>query len=355
MIEASVDSTRLSYLDGLRGVAVIMVIGTHALNFVTLDPFTKNAIAFLVQTIAVPSFFLADGFLFMHRHADSKLFDYKAYLQKSAFRLLVPWATFTCIYSFLRLLIEYLGFVPERLILDATLQDLIFLSYMSGIAGHLYFLPVLFLIRTFSFGTRFLASLPACMLLLIYLVYSTIFHSVDVKSFFLPGADPILLSLWGMQFYLLGMTLYKYNTRIGKQPFAVTFVMFALLIGFQASMPFVAGLIQHTYLIGAYCSFMALAHLQNRLIDLGQHTMGIYLLHAPVIIKGSSLAISFFMTNDTIPYFILLTAVATLASVIGTKLIITTSYTSWMLGVSPKAPQGAVVETSKLREAATLH
>lgn len=355
MIEMSVGSDRLSYLDGLRGVAVIMVIATHALNFVALDPSTKTTITFLVQTIAVPSFFLADGFLFIHRHAYSTLFDYKAYLRKSAYRLLVPWAAFTCLYSFLRLLSEYMGVVPERLILDASLQDLVLLTYTSGIAAHLYFLPALFLIRTLSFGARFLASLPAHISLLTYLVYSTSFHNVDVKSFFLPGADPILLSLWGMQFYLLGMTLYKYNAQLGKRPLVVSSVMFALLLVFKAIMPFIPGLIQHTYLIGAYFVSMAVAHSQSRLVALGRHTIGIYLLHAPVILKASALGISFFMTNDRIPYFILLTAVATLASLCATILIEATPYTCWILGVSPGVPPCARVETSKLQEAATLH
>ena len=53
---------RIAFLDGLRGVAIAMVVATHAMAYAGVDDSIVAFLSFWVQSIAVPPFFLVDGF-----------------------------------------------------------------------------------------------------------------------------------------------------------------------------------------------------------------------------------------------------------------------------------------------------
>jgi len=72
-----------------------MVVAVHALTRVEVDATSHDFIAFLVGPVAVPLFFLADGFLLSWKWTEAPRFEYKSFVWKSAMRLLVPWAMFT--------------------------------------------------------------------------------------------------------------------------------------------------------------------------------------------------------------------------------------------------------------------
>ena len=78
---------RIAFLDGLRGVAIAMVVATHAMAYAGVDDSIVAFLSFWVQSIAVPPFFLVDGFLFV-RSARNPQFSYMDYCARSARRAL---------------------------------------------------------------------------------------------------------------------------------------------------------------------------------------------------------------------------------------------------------------------------
>lgn len=102
------------------------------------------------------------------------------------------------------------------------------------------------------------------------------------------GIDPVLLAFWGFQFYLLGVVPYLYHAQLvirSRALFAVAFVALIMVRVPSAVVPVVP---QYAYLMTVYFLFLALGARGWILAVVGRSTMGIYLLHAPVLIKGVS-------------------------------------------------------------------
>jgi surface polysaccharide O-acyltransferase-like enzyme len=144
--------TRIAFVDGFRAIAMFMVVGIHALGYAQLEPSTQTLIAFFVQTVAVPSFFLADGFLFWRRQRSEASFHYGRYIVRSAKRLLFPWVILSVFYAFMRAAFEYSGYLQEKVIIGRDMQDVLIAMYSSSIAPQMYFLLSLFFIRACHFG-----------------------------------------------------------------------------------------------------------------------------------------------------------------------------------------------------------
>ena len=54
---------RLDFLDSLRAVAVLLVVGIHSIAYMPLADPVEYWVGFITRTVAVPAFFLCDGFL----------------------------------------------------------------------------------------------------------------------------------------------------------------------------------------------------------------------------------------------------------------------------------------------------
>ena len=114
----SLKHERLAFLDSLRAVAIIMVVGVHTLGYCMELPYDlKQIVSFIVATIAVPVFFLVDGYLFARSVLHLKQYDYVKCVRSSLFRLLIPWVIFTLIYTFARYAFELAGFLEDKSIL----------------------------------------------------------------------------------------------------------------------------------------------------------------------------------------------------------------------------------------------
>ena len=48
-------AARIDYLDGLRGVAIVMVVCIHAIGYCALEGSARDVVSFLVHTAAVPA------------------------------------------------------------------------------------------------------------------------------------------------------------------------------------------------------------------------------------------------------------------------------------------------------------
>ena len=55
----TVDATasRIVFLDGLRGFAIVMVVATHAIAYAKVDQSLSTILSFWIQSVAVPPFF----------------------------------------------------------------------------------------------------------------------------------------------------------------------------------------------------------------------------------------------------------------------------------------------------------
>jgi fucose 4-O-acetylase-like acetyltransferase len=281
---------RLASLDALRGVAIALVVGVHAAAYSDVDahawgPFIRA----VVETIGVPAFFLADGYLLAVR---GRPLSYTQRLRESARRLLLPWLVFSALYGVAQAAFEAAGLSARPLLADRSVPEILLLAYTAAFARQLYFLPALFMIRLASGGWRRLAEGPAWGAWLLWLGYAIAYRNglgaAYVERVPLPGLDPGAHALWGLQFFLLGIALAGWRgTRPSARPVALACTAAAAATG--ALDPRHAAF-QYSYLLAAFAASVWLAPRLPRLAVLGRQTMGVYLLHTPVLLKLAALA-----------------------------------------------------------------
>lgn len=316
-----------------------MVVATHAMAYVSLDSETRNLLAFWVQAVAVPPFFLADGFLFVHSLQRKSQFSYGKYIVRSARRLLVPWVLFNLLYTVFRTIFESLGHPAVTVVVGHSLSEILMAMYYSSISAQLYFLPALFLIRSLSYGARFFLYLPPSGLVLIWAVYVLVWQMVPLAPAESDGLDPVLHAVWGIQYYLLGMILASYQNQIGRSPLMFAALAFFFLLGMKLggfqSWTVVA---QYAYLTGLYFLFLSLGGKGYPFTVLGTFTMGVYLFHAPVVLKVVAYLAAMMLASPGVFQYLLVTVCALMISLILTRLCNDLAWCGWILGESPKEP-----------------
>jgi len=291
---------REHYLDNMRAIAIIMVVGVHSIAYsIELPKNQEEIITFVVQTIAVPVFFLVDGYIYANSSTNTDNQSYFKYVRKSSFRLLIPWALFTFFYSLTRYIFEFTGFLEEKSIIGHSWQEVAVSAYASVYAPQMYFLLSLFLIRLCTPILHLLFIRNSYLLtLLLFTIYFVVYiYSKPIISHYLNiagGQEPITHALWGLQFYLVGIILFKTSLIVEIRklfiPFALSFsIALYLQITYKNTSDI---LIQYLYLL-TFFTFFTLTQIRSSLINfLGRNTMGIYLIHAPIVLKGTSLIIN---------------------------------------------------------------
>jgi fucose 4-O-acetylase-like acetyltransferase len=287
---------RLDYLDALRAVWVFFVVCIHALGYETLGPgMTRTMINFVVSTIAVQGFYLVDGLLFARRLESARL-SASQYLADSARRLLWPWLLFSIIYLAARYLAELYGIVePTRLTTRglslATIADML---WWSENAPQLYFLPSLFLIRCAVVAVRRLLSaiqptLLAIAAIALLLLFRTAIEPTYMRTFPHDGYDPLLHALGGFAYFILGAGLWRLRiVGQGRASAALLGMAIALVVlALTCPQPIADTAAQLGYLGTMYFVFAAVPIKGQLLIAIGRRTMGIYLLHMPIVMNIS--------------------------------------------------------------------
>jgi len=319
-------SSRISFLDSLRAIAIFMVVGMHTFPYChPLDQQTKEILDLIVNSVSVPMFFLIDGFLFISKYENTKHFRYYSYIHKSAKRLLLPWLIFSILYTLCRYLFEYLGFVSSKLIIGKTISSIFINMYGSVITPQLYFLLSLFGIRIFSIWSIYLANIHKILVLIVYLLYLPLYHHLIVLitsvTYVKGGQEPILHCFWGFQFWLAGTVIVRYREKIMRNALLISIMLFASML---LSIIYLSGkpesiFVQYSYLFGLF-AFAAAFPKRHLLSKIGEKTMGIYLLHTPLILIPVALIIKKLVNNALLSYFsiILLTIIIAL---IFTKII----------------------------------
>ncbi len=331
-----------------------MVVAIHAYGYTGLtqsNTTITNFLWFIISTIAVPIFFLIDGFLFCHKQSDSYTFDYKLYLLKSSKRLLLPWFIFSVGYTIFRATFEAVNFFPEKIILGQNLSQLILSVYTASVSAHLYFLLSLFIIRMVSIACYRLIIAPYWVSIIIFISYS-LFFRLYLQGYYkvhyaLPGYDPVLHAFWGMQYYLLGITLFKLKDLLYKLSAITALNMVILMIVSKSIAPdFPFLLIQYLYLLFVFCFLIAIDYRSNLLSTIGRNTMGIYLLHTPILLKGW-IIISGTISNNEYSVFLLAWAGTFISSLWLTNIIKSIPYGGILFGeeYNKKGSQSRVVTT----------
>jgi surface polysaccharide O-acyltransferase-like enzyme len=322
---------RIAFLDDLRLIGIVMVVGVHALGRANLDQPIEEWFRFVVTTIAVPIFFLVDGFLFARTSTSNHEFSYKSYVVKSYWRLLLPWIVFSLLYTCLRGLLESRGLLSEQVILGHTPQGIAAAIYLSMVAPQMYFLLSLFIIRLGTILYRRIVTMPSVWIVIVCLLYTFIFRNSNAKAFFYPGADPILLALWGLQFYFLGIVLFRLHHIVSKIPIWVMSAGFGLLLILkQASAS--PGFIQYSYLLAVYGLGLAIADRFTQPLKIARYNMGIYLLHTPIVLTVISIGMAIVLSPASILYYVLVTLATVAVSGLLAKFILAMPYISLILG-----------------------
>ncbi|MEW5948581.1 MAG: acyltransferase [Thermodesulfobacteriota bacterium] len=297
-------SEHLAFLDSLRAIAIIMVVGVHALGYsITLSQIQHDIILFVIHTVSVPLFFLVDGYIFARNETHSSNYTYKGYIKKSFFRLLVPWVIFTLIYTLARYVFELTGLLNDRLILGNSLPQIIISAYGAVYAPQMYFLFSLFLIRLCFPMLKIILSFKNYGLsFLFFLYYAVYVNTIPYISNYLKidgGQEPILHALWGFQFYFAGVIIYKFSQNYDLKkllPPLVMLLMFVLLIRYKFRLYNLDHLTQYLYLLSIFFFFAFYCTPGIPPLNLiGKNTMGIYLIHAPIILKMVSLFLNKFV------------------------------------------------------------
>lgn len=309
-----------------------MVIAIHSLYYTNLEENISQIISLYVATIAVPIFFLTDGFLLAKTAREPSGQTYFFKLKSDALQLLVPWAFFSIIYFLGRLVYE-LEYNPSMPVLkDKELSAMFSALYVGASAGHMYFLLSLFLIRALSFAIRPLATAPVFTHIACLLGYKIIWTGLDLKGHWADGQDPIVHALWGLQYYLLGMLLCRDRLKMHAPRLAIGFLtLFAISILSQVEL---SAIIQYSYLLGVYFSALALTPDINLTAPLARYNMGVYLLHFPIAVKISSVLATKLGSNGDIWSYLGIVFCAYLLSLLATLILSRFRVGAFILGRS---------------------
>jgi fucose 4-O-acetylase-like acetyltransferase len=329
MREESEHDLRIHILDTLRGIAILMVVAIHAMPYSGLSEEIGASIRYFMQ-IAVPAFFFVDGYLFGYK-AKQTLLSYPLYAKKSARRLLVPWLIFSLIYLLFRGGFEYLGYLPQKVVLGRDAYDIIKGLYLSTISSQMYFLLSLFIVRMLAALSN-IARAPYRGVILIFISSAILW---DLSADWLKsdkGFDPLVHAFWGLQYYLLGLCTFAYReTLIRQSSKLLTFLIVAYGLNKIVQLGF-GWIDQYAQLLLVYVILIKTVQRENWLTNIGRLTMGIYILHIPVIMKGVSIVVATTGSDQPILNFAVITIVTAFISINVTRVMMLTSLGRFMLG-----------------------
>ena len=321
-LAAGLETERLRFLDSLKATGIVMVVAIHALTRVEVDTTSHDLIAFLVGPVAVPLFFLADGYLLSWKWTNTSHFKYKSFIRKSALRLLIPWAAFTVCYAALRVILEKYELTRETILLGKDFVSVVQVIYLSDVSPHMYFLLSLFLVRLGAYGYYKMLRWSMWIWIAVGLSYAGLFYLSHPKDWFFPGADPVLLACWGGQFYLLGIVLQKGQAFVS----AHTGKLFALCAGITIALRFLIPvnmgiILQMFYLVSTYMALLFITDRTRWSFSMGMDSMGIYLLHAPIVLWGVAAIVTRIVAPGQVLAFGITTCVTVLVSWFGAWLM----------------------------------
>jgi len=287
----SKSADRLGHLDAARGLGIILVVGIHAFGYAfpkgTTGAPVLNRLFDEFLGIAVPIFYLVDGFL--TTKSASKLLppSFSEIARKSARRLLVPWVIFNVIYVTFRVLTEWRGIVDTRLFVGRPLSVCIENIWLSNVASQLYFLPTLFLMRLAAYPCRRILTGSVTRLVLFGFAYTAVMRGLGMR---LEG-DPISHAIVEFPFFLFGCLIQRLEAAGSARAMRI-FCAIGIGLIVQRFLPWPAdwngvsfNLAKYGLCLAVYEGSKWMAGPGSPLLWLGGRTMEIYLLHSPIVIR----------------------------------------------------------------------
>lgn len=306
---------RIAFIDALKAIAIICVVAVHSVAQVRIGGQSREVLIFIFGAIAVPLFFLVDGFLFSEKWTTRVDFNYQGSVRKGVSRLLVPWAAMTFVYAIVRFMLESLSLPRENILLGNTLPGIIKVVYLSELSQQMYFLLSLFVVRLTTIGiVRWLPG-SKWLWLTVFVSYATAYGFASPTRWFFAGADPLLLACWGLQFYLLGIVLQKWQEILAPTTLWWGPGCLILSFGIWSQTSNAAPLLsQLVYLVGTYATVGAIAERTSWGFSLGKDTMGIYLLHAPYVLWSAAALVTLILPAESVVKVLCVATVAVFAS-----------------------------------------
>lgn len=301
-----VQQYRYTFLDNMKAIAIVMVVATHAIAFSADMPAAiKEKILISVLTIAVPVFFFIDGYLLATSHSAGKTISYWPFVKKNSHRLLLPWLIFSLGYCALRYIFESFDLLDDKHIVGQDIGHVIAGIYGSVYAAQMYFLVSLFLIRLIApiISLVFNSSplIVAILLGILCVVLQGVFDNEIYNAFYISGGqEPLTHAIWGLQFYIVGILAFRVASIIDTKWLLLSCGSFFIASCFFTTY----GFFQLTFLV---FFFLLLKYLnfENRIFRyVGSNTMGIYLLHSPLILKITSLCTDHLIDNSVVSFLL---------------------------------------------------
>jgi hypothetical protein len=171
--------------------------------------------------------------------------------------------------------------------------------------------------------------------LVIGVAYMGIYQFSQPQEWFVPGADPLLLALWGTQFYLVGIAMQKGLISIRAYGIPVLVVCAATAVAAKfmtpTNMQFIG---QAFYLLAACLVLLLITDKTDWSFSMGRDTMGIYLVHAPLIVWGAAVSVSTLLAPFPVTAFVATTVLSVLLSWVAARLMSHTWVGRILLGQS---------------------
>jgi hypothetical protein len=231
--------------------------------------------------------------------------------------------------------LEYFGLFAQKIVIGHSWIYMLELFYHSQISEQMYFLLSLFLIRILAFVWYRMIFFHAWIVALLwagYILFISIF-STQIFGLFQAHLDPFLHAIIGLKFYLLGLVLFNWQSVfLRRSLWAIGITLFlTIFLKFATSFTF---LTQLSYLLCLYFLFLGFFREHNILSNWGRFTMGIYLLHVPIVLKALSL-ITLRCHLGGLVGFIIVALAGFFISLVAAKLLDQTLVWRFALGEAP--------------------
>ena len=308
---------RIEYLDLAKAIGMILVIAGHV---VSSDTATKR----IIYSFHMPLFFLLSGMLLKVRTEYNKG-TWIQLIIKKAKRLLIPFILWGLIYSSFSL-------KHTVLILYGTRETLIAAESLTS----LWFLPVMFLAYLFCEGV-----LPAGWLKNKWMGIVMSIVAFAVIGFLCPHY-PVYGDPWGFDiafiaaaFMLIGMLIRACLDKLSNIKYQIVALiistaLFIIIVRFSGSSVgyvlmanaeygnilvfFLCALVGSSMILALSC--LIAGKYTRWLQPVGQKTLGIFLVHKPIVELGRSIVVRMGFSFDHPIFIMIITAVALSASYI---------------------------------------
>jgi len=313
-------TSRLRFLDDLRALGMVMVVGVHALGYGhPMPPELFDIFRFFIHTVSVPVFFMVDGYLMASRAGPTgRATPYGQVVRRSALRLLLPWLLFSVLYAVLRYVFERVGLLSDALLVGHGPMEILTAAWGSLYAPQLYFLVSLFLIRLATPWLRRFARIESdvragLVYVAFYAGYRMLLPVVSPVLQIEGGQEPLLHGLWGLQYVLFGMIGLRLVRRFESRRIVLAALVLLLLAVLLVDRRGEAGrtVLQYCYLLALLAGFTMQPGGGSALVCtvvgwIGRNTMGLYLVHVPVLMKMVSLPINRLVSDPVASFLAIL-------------------------------------------------